>query len=48
MNAPIFTNIAVYKAIADEAYLEQKKLREAGRHPKPDGSPGFILAFDPN
>ena len=43
----MFTNASVYKAIADEAYQEMVQSLEAGRRPKPDGSPGWIVTYDP-
>jgi len=43
----VFTNSRVYKAIADEAYRKMVQLMEAGRRPKPDGSAGWIITYDP-
>lgn len=48
MDRLVFTNIAIYKAIADEAHQAVVQLMEAGRRPKPDGSPGWIIIYDPN
>jgi hypothetical protein len=48
MDNLVFTNIAIYKAIADEAHKEMVQLMEAGRRPKPDGSAGWIFTHDPN
>ena len=48
MNSIIFTNISVYKAISEEAYLKMRELDEAGRSPKPDGSKGWIIKYDPD
>ena len=48
MDRLVITNIAIYKAIADEAHQEVVQLMEAGRRPKPDGSPGWIKIYDPN
>lgn len=44
----MFTNASVYKTIADEAYQKMVQSVEAGRRPKPDGSPGWIITYDPN
>jgi len=38
----------VYKAIADEAYKKMNELIESHRRPKPDGSNGWIITFDPD
>ncbi len=48
MNHPTVTNITIYKAIADEAYQEMSHLVDNGRRPKPDGSPGWIISYDPS
>ncbi len=48
MDRLVITNIAIYKAIADEAHQEMVQLMEAGRRPKPDGSAGWIITYDPN
>lgn len=42
----LVTNVRVYRAIAEEAASESKRLLDAGRTPKPDGS-GFIVRLDP-
>jgi len=34
--------------IADEAYQKMVQLIEAGRRPKPDGSAGWIITYDPD
>lgn len=47
MNRPVITNIATYRAIADEAHAQMIASIEAGRRPKPDGSPGWIITLDP-
>lgn len=44
----MFTNASIYKAIADDAYQKMVQSVEAGRRPKPDGSTGWIVAYDPN
>jgi hypothetical protein len=44
----VITNFKIYKAIADEAYKKMVELMEDGRRPKPDGSDGWILTYDPN
>jgi len=48
MDRLVITNIAIYKAIADEAHQEIVQLMESGRRPKPDGSAGWIKTYDPN
>ena len=48
MDRLVITNIAIYKAIADEAHQAMVQLMEAGRRPKPDGSGGWIKTYDPN
>ena len=48
MDRLVITNIAIYKAISDEAHQEMVQLMEAGRRPKPDGSAGWIITYDPN
>lgn len=40
-------NIGVYFAIAVEAQAEAERLDNLARTPKPDGEPGFIVAYDP-
>ncbi len=44
----IYTNVSTYRAIAIEAFEAMQELVESGRRPKEDGSPGWILQFDPN
>ena len=48
MNRFVFTNVAIYKAIADEAYHKMVQSVEAGRRRKPDGSAGWIVTYDPD
>jgi hypothetical protein len=48
MDRPVITNIKTYKAIADEAHAQMNAAMEAGRRPKPDGSPGWIFTLDPD
>jgi hypothetical protein len=43
----IFTNVSTYRAIAIEAFEAMQELGEPGRRTKADGSPGWILQFDP-
>lgn len=43
----VITNVAIYKAIADEAHQKMVQSMEAGRRPKPDGSTGWIITYDP-
>ena len=47
MSPLLNTNVAVYKAIAMEAYLKMRDHITAGRKPKSDGSAGWIVSFDP-
>lgn len=44
----VITNISVYKAIADETHQKMHELMDAGRQPKPDGSDGWVITFDPS
>jgi len=48
MNLFVLTNAAIYKTIADEAYQNMVQSVEAGRRPKPDGSAGWVITYDPN
>lgn len=43
----MISNVETYLAIAQEAHAEMKRLDDESRHPKPDGSPGFIVTYDP-
>lgn len=43
----LITNVGVYRAIAEQAAAESKRLAEAGRRPKPDGRPGYVVTLDP-
>lgn len=47
MNQFVITNVFIYKAIAIGAHLEMHELINAGRRPKVDGSPGWIITYDP-
>ena len=47
MDCLVITNISIYKAIAEEAYQNMVELMDAGQRPKPDGSTGWIITFDP-
>ena len=47
MNSLVISNISVYKAISEEAYLKMLELKENGRTPKPDGSEGYVIKYDP-
>jgi hypothetical protein len=42
-----FSNAAVYRAIAEEAQVESERQDTAARTPKPDGSNGFVIEYDP-
>jgi len=44
----LLTNSHIYRAIAEEAYAEAKRLEEEARVPKPDGSPGYVISLDPS
>ena len=44
----MITNVSTYKAIAIGAHTEMHELIDSGRRPKDDGSPGWILNFDPD
>ena len=44
----LITNVSIYGAIAIEAFEAMQELVESGRRLKEDGSPGWILQFDPN
>ena len=44
----VVTNVSTYRAIATEAFEAMRGLVESGRWPKEDGSPGWILKFDPD
>lgn len=48
MNHFVLTNAEVYRTIADEAYQKMVQSIEAGRRPKPDGSAGWIVTYDPD
>jgi hypothetical protein len=37
----------MFLSVATDAHAEMKRLVEEGRTPKPDGTPGYILALDP-
>jgi hypothetical protein len=44
----VISNVTVYKAIADEAHEKMHALMDSSRRPKNDGSPGWIITYDPN
>jgi hypothetical protein len=48
VNHFLHTNVGIYRTIADEAYQKMVQSIEAGRRPKPDGSAGWIITFDPD
>jgi hypothetical protein len=48
MNQFIHTNVAVYKTIAEDSYRKMVESIEEGRRSKPDGSPGWIITYDPD
>ncbi len=43
----VYTNISIYRAIAEDVYMEMCALDKDSRTPKGDGSGGFILKYDP-
>lgn len=47
MNSLISSNISVYRAISEEAYLKMRKLIDAGRTPKANGGERWIIKYDP-
>jgi hypothetical protein len=44
----MMSNADVYLAIAEEALSQSEKFQTAARTPKPDGSPGFVIKYDPD
>lgn len=48
MTALLHSNLATYRAIAEEANSEAQSLWSAARTPKPDGPPGFVIAYEPS
>lgn len=45
---PLLTNLHIFRAIAEEAHAEAQRLDSTAKTPKPDGSPGYVIALDPN
>lgn len=43
----VITNLSVYLSIAKDSLAQTERVSAAKRRPKPDGSPGFIVTFDP-
>lgn len=43
----VITNLSVYLSIAKDSLAQAERVSAANRRPKPDGSPGFIITFDP-
>ena len=43
----MISNFDVFLSIAREAHSEMKRLDEEGRVPKPVGSSGFVVTWDP-
>lgn len=43
----IITDLSVYHSIAKDALAQSEQVSVANRRPKPDGSAGFIITFDP-
>jgi hypothetical protein len=48
MSQLVITNVSIYKAIAIGAHAEMQELLTSGRRPKEDGSPGWIITYDPD
>jgi hypothetical protein len=48
MTSPVITNISTYKAIAEEAYQKMRESIDSCRRPKPDGSAGLVITYDPS
>ena len=44
---PMISNMDVFLKIAQEAHAEMQQMDARHRSPKPDGTPGFIIVFDP-
>ena len=44
----IYSNISVYKSIAEDSFLQMKEHIESNRSPKPDGSKGWVIKYDPD
>jgi hypothetical protein len=44
----MISNVDTYLAIAEESHAEMTRLFNAGRSPKPDGSPGYVVTYDPS
>jgi hypothetical protein len=44
----MISNMDTYLSIARESHSEMERLFNAARSPKPDGSPGYIITYDPN
>ena len=47
MSQFVITNVSTYKAIALDAHSRMHELTNAGRRPKDDGSPGWVITIDP-
>lgn len=47
VNKLVITNVSTYKAIVIGAHREMTELLNSGRRPKEDGTPGWIITFDP-
>lgn len=46
-NSIVHTNIRVFYKIAQESYEAMNRDLNSGRRPKPNGTPGYIITFDP-
>lgn len=42
------SNASIYLAISEEAQAEAQRLDSSARTPKPDGSSGYVIAYDPS
>ena len=50
MNAehrPLFTNVQIYRSIADDAYRQMSADMDANVRPRPEGSDVVVKTFDP-
>ncbi len=42
-----YSNISVYKSIAEDSFLKMKEYTDSNRSPKSDGSEGWVIKYDP-
>lgn len=43
-----YTNVGIFRSIAEDALAESQRLEQEAKRPKPDGSPGHIITWDPD